>query len=104
MIFIYIFSFFKVYKTLFIKNEIDDKQINQIKKRNYFYKGIIEKIKKLKKDLNLMKNLNLEYSKLISKTLLRKRKLFKLTLLNEVNRVYSKNKVVNINEVESSIK
>ena len=36
--------------------------------------------------------------------MLTERKEFKINLLNEINKVYRKNKVVNINEVESTIK
>ena len=69
---------------------------------NEVYKDIIENIQKLKKELNSMENLNLD-SKIINKTLLTERIEFKHKLFNKVNQIYSKNKVINLNEVESSI-
>ena len=90
--FIVIFSFIIISKRSLIKNDM-----------NEVYKDVTEKIKLLKKELNSMDSINLEYSKIINKTLLTERIEFKHKLFNKVNQIYSKNKVININEVESSI-
>ena len=96
-----IFSLIKISKSFFSKNYINGIQINEIKYLNYLLK---DKIKKLENELNSMKDLNLEYQNLINKALLTEKKEFKQNLLNQINKVYIKNKIVNINEVESSIK
>ena len=98
---IYIFSIVKFSQTFFDKNELNNNQINEIKYFNDLYKY---QIAKLENELNSMKNINLEYSNLLKKALLTDRKEFEQNLLNKINKVYTKNKVVNINEVESSIK
>ena len=98
---IYIFSIVKFSQTFFDKNELNNNQINEIKYFNDLYKY---QIAKLENELNSMKNNNLEYPNLLKKALLTDRKEFEQNLLNKINKVYTKNKVVNINEVESSIK
>ena len=83
------------------KKDFNDNQIDEIKYFNHLYK---DKIKKLENELNSLKYLNLEFSNLIDKTLLIENKEFKRNLINKIKKVYTKNNVVNINEVESSIK
>jgi len=73
--------------------------IQKIILNKYIIKGIQKKLVKLE----AMKSLNSHNYKLLNKSLLKLNQEFEKNLINEINKIYSKNKMVNINQVEALI-
>ena len=85
-----------IYLLIFIKKEI--LKIIDIKS---IYRN---KITKLEDELKSIKILDSHNYKLLNKTVLKLKQEFERNLLKKINKIYSKNKIVNINQVEASIK